>query len=337
MNIASVVDQPREGDFNYSQRIPVKGWVYAGYRHDRIARISVHAPNGEIGATTQLYARTDVALAHQLPPDTRTGFRLIATYLPSGPTPAVLGIEVRVEFTDGSVTPLAGIHIQLLANDHTTAPLGQLCNPRHTAVLHRNQIYSSSTTNAAPNSECIDLIAETLPPGISLIEVGCGSGSYCEPLRARGFSWIGCEASLDHAHQLALHSRPHRIIEKSIWPRSRFRLPAADREFDAAISIGMLERVPDLDPVLAEISRATKRHALFSVSNMEVVPFLANRSVVPWHLLDPERVNFFNRFNLRALLQPHFPTVEVLDYSPLSLASPDGLPLPDRLLAVCEK
>ena len=135
MSIASVVDSPREGDFCYRQRIPVQGWVHAGYRHERIRRISVHAPNGEIGSTSFLYPRADVAAAHGWPADTRTGFRLLAVYTPDGPPPPVVGIEVRVEFTDGTSTPLAGIHIQVLKNDHTGAPYGNLCNPRQTDVL----------------------------------------------------------------------------------------------------------------------------------------------------------------------------------------------------------
>jgi len=336
MNLASVVDQPREGDFCYRQRIPVKGWVYAGYRHDKIKRISVHAPNGEIGSTALLYPRADVALANQLAPDVRTGFRLLAVYAPAGPPPPVVGIEVRVEFTDGTSTPLAGIHIQILPNDYTGAPYGNLCNPRQTDVLHREHIYSTGHPAEYASPDCVDLIAEYLPAGISLIDVGCGIGAYCEPLRACGFSWIGCETSLDCAHELALRSRPHRIIKASNWPWSRYRLPAASREFDAAIVIEVLEHIRDPEPFLAEVARVTRRHAIFSVPNLENLPFLANRLVAPWHLLEGDHRNFFTRFNLRPLLARHFRHVEVLDYGPQPLASPDGLPLPYHLLAVCE-
>ena len=336
MQIASVVDQPREGDFCYPQRIPIKGWLYAGYRHDKIKRISAHAPNGEIGATGQLYARADVSLANQLPPETRTGFRMIATYRPGGPTPAVLGIEVRVEFADGTMTPLAGVHIQLLANDHTGAPYGNLCNPQHTAVLHREHLYSTGHPSETASTDCVDLIAEYLPPGISLLDVGCGIGAYCEPLRSRGFSWIGCETSLDCAHQLALRSRPHRIIPTPSWPWAKYRLPAKDREFDAAIAIEVLEHIREPDPFLAEVARVTKRHAIFSVPNLETLPYLASRLVAPWHMLEGDHWNFFTRFSLRPLLQRHFRTVEVLDYGPQPLASTDGLPLPNHLFALCE-
>lgn len=336
MQLASVVDQPREGDFCYRQRIPVQGWVYAGYKHAKIQRISVHAPNGEIGATSQLYPRADVALANQLPPGTRTGFRLLAVYSPAGPTPPVVGIEVRVEFTDGTSVPLAGIHLQLLPNDHTGAPYGDLCNPRQVEVLHREHLYSTGLPSEHASTDCVDLIADYLPPRISLIDVGCGIGAYCEPLRARGFSWLGCETSLECAHQLALRSRPHRVIPTPRWPWSRYRLPAATREFDAAIAIEVLEHIREPDPFLAEMKRVSRRHAIFSVPNLETLPFLSTRQVAPWHMLEGDHRNFFTRFNLRPLLARHFRTVEVIDYGPHPLASGDGLPLPNHLFAICE-
>ena len=336
MSIASVVDSPREGDFCYRQRIPVQGWVHAGYRHERIRRISVHAPNGEIGSTSFLYPRADVAAAHGWPADTRTGFRLLAVYTPDGPPPPVVGIEVRVEFTDGTSTPLAGIHIQVLKNDHTGAPYGNLCNPRQTDVLHREHIYSTGHPAESASPDCVDLIADYLPPGISLLDVGCGIGAYCEPLRAKGFSWIGCETSLDCIHELALRSRPHRVITRPRWPWSRYRLPSADREFDAAIAIEVLEHIPDPGPFLAELKRVSRRHVVLSVPNLETLPFLASRLVAPWHILEGDHRNFFTRFNLRPLLERHFRHVEVLDYSPLPLPSADGLPLPYHLFALCE-
>lgn len=336
MQIASVVDQPREGDFCYRQRIPVQGWIYAGYKHDKIKRIAVHAPNGEIGATTLLYPRPDVAAANQLPPDARTGFRLLAVFDPSGPPPRVVGIEVRVEFTDGTSTPLAGIHIQVLPDDHTRAPHGALANPRETEVFHCADLFPPSTPPETAPAECVDLIADYLPPGISLLDVHCGVGAYCDPLRGKGFSWIGAESSLDCAHQLALRSRPHRIIKTASWPWSRFRLPAASREFDAVIAMDALDRVEDPAPLLREVARVTRKHAVFSVMNFEPTPFLASRQVTLAGLHESDRRNFFSRFNLAPLLRRHFRKVEVFDCGSQPLASPDGLPLSNRLFALCE-
>ena len=336
MQPVSVVDQPREGESCYRQRIPVRGWIHAGDRHDHITRISVHTSEGEIGATTQLYPRADVARVHGYPPGTRTGFRLLAVHAPASPPSSTLALEVRVEFDDGTHAPLAGIRIQLLPNDHTGVPYGNLCNPRQTDVLHRDHIYASGLPAESASPDCVDLITDYLPAGSRLLDVGCGVGAYCEPLRARGFSWIGCETSPDCVRQLARRGLPHRVFPAPTGPGAAYRLPAEPREFDAAIAIEVLEHVPDPDAFLAEMARVTRRHALFSVPNLETVPFLASRLVAPWHLLEGDHRNFFTRFNLRPLLQRHFRHVEVIDYGPQPLATVDGLPLHYHLFAVCE-
>ena len=97
-----------------------------------------------------------------------------------------------------------------------------------------------------------------------------------------------------------------------------------------------LAQTRDPDLLVAEIKRVTKHHAFFSVPSVETLPFLADRMVVPRHLLDPRQHNFFTRSNLRSLLQKDFRVVEVLDYGKQPLASPDGPPLPYHLFAICE-
>ena len=336
MSLQSVIDSPVNGAAHYRQRIPVEGWVYADYRHERLKRISVHAPSGEIGSTTQFYARADVANSLGLASDVRTAFRLLATF-PQVPAPApTVGLEVRAEFTDGSVVPLAGIHVRLLPNDFTGAAYGNLCNPQQTGLLHRKHLFSTGLPAEHASPECVALLGDYLAAGASVLDVGCGVGAYCEPLRQLGHSWIGCETSIECLHGLALHSRPHRAINQANWPWSRYRLPAAKAEFDAVIAIEVLEHIREPAPFLAEIARVTRRHAFFSVPNLETLPFLGGRMVAPWHMLEGDHVNFFNRFNLGPILQPHFRSVEILDYGRQPLVSPDGLPLPYHLFAICE-
>jgi SAM-dependent methyltransferase len=338
MNLTSVVDHPVSGSSYYRQRIPVEGWIYGDYRHQRLKRISAHAPApfGEIGSTAHFYLRADVVESLRLAPDVRTGFRFLATF-PTPPAPApTIGIEIRAEFTDGTVVALAGIHVILLANDFTGAPYGNLCNPLKDDLFHRHHLYSTGQPAESASPECVALLADYLAPGANVLDVGCGIGAYCAPLRQRGHTWIGCETSIDCLHSLAHHNRPHRTIKLPRWPWSRYRLPAANREFDAAIAIEVLEHIREPAMFLAEIARVTRRHAFFSVPNLETLPFFSDRLVAPWHLLEGDHCNFFTRFNLRPLLESHFRSVELLDYGRQPLASPDGLPLPYHLFAICE-
>lgn len=336
MSLQSVIDQPVAGASYYRQRIPVEGWIYADYRHQRLKRISAHAPTGEIGSTTHFYPRADVSASLLLSSATRTGFRFLACFKDYHSAKIPVGVEIRAEFTDGTVVPLAGIHFNLLENDFTGAPYGNLCNPQHAGLLHREHIYSSGNPAATASPECVNLLNDYLPPGASVIDVGCGIGAYCEPLRQRDHAWVGCETSIECLHKLALKSLPHRAIKQPRFPWSHHRLPAADREFDAAIAIEVLEHIRKLDPFLSEIARVTRRHAFFSVPNLENLPFLADRLAVPWHLLEGDHCNFFTRFNLRPVLEKHFRHVEIIDYGRQSLTSPDGLPLPYHLFAICE-
>jgi 2-polyprenyl-3-methyl-5-hydroxy-6-metoxy-1,4-benzoquinol methylase len=181
------------------------------------------------------------------------------------------------------------------------------------------------------------LFASQFITGRDVLDVGCGVGAYHDPVRALGHAWIGCETSLECLHGLALRSRPHRAIRLPRLRWSRYRLPAADGEFDAALAIEVLEHVREPQAFLAEVARVTRRQAFFSVPNLENLPFLSDRLVAPWHLLEGDHRNFFTRFNLRPLLAGYFRSVEILDYGHQPLSSPDGLPLPYHLFAVCEK
>jgi 2-polyprenyl-3-methyl-5-hydroxy-6-metoxy-1,4-benzoquinol methylase len=336
MHLQGVVDSPQSGSSWHRQRILIEGWVYGDYRHERLKRVSAHAPGGEIGATRHFYVRNDVTEANRLAVGTRTGFRFLGCFADAYRARGPVGIEVRVEFSDGTVIPLAGIHVTLLENDFTGAPYGDLCNPDRKKVLHRDDLYLDNPPPDRADPDCIKLLTDYLPPRLSIVDVNCGPGVYCEPLRSRGYSWLGCEASIDYLHQLALHSRPHRAIRKPLWPWSTFRLPAADGEFDAALAFDVLEHVTDLDLLLREMARVTRRYAFFSVPNLATLPFLADRRVAPWHLLSRDHVNFFTRFNLQPLLQKHFRSVELLDCGSQPLSSPEGLPLPYQLFAMCE-
>ena len=59
--------------------------------------------------------------------------------------------------------------------------------------------------------------------------------------------------------------------------------------------------VMEPDVFLHEIARVRRSHALFSVPNMEILPYLHEWGVVPCHLLEGDHKNFFTRASLRLL------------------------------------
>jgi 2-polyprenyl-3-methyl-5-hydroxy-6-metoxy-1,4-benzoquinol methylase len=334
MPLRYAIDRPAPGSLHHRQRISIEGWLYAE-NNSLPLRVSAHAEGSEIGATQFFYIRPDVVQALQLEASARTGFRFLAV-MANADRATSAEIEIRAEFADHSTVSLGAIPLTLTRSDFTDGPYGDLCNPQRTGLLHREHIYSSGYPLEQPSGDCLSLLLDYLKPGSSLLDVGCGIGAYCDALQERGFSWIGCETNAACLDELGKRRRPHRAIRIPLLPWSRQRLPACDREFDAVMAIEVLEHIRKPDPFLAEIARVSRHQAIFSVPNMEILPFMADRLVAPWHLLEGDHRNFFTRFNLRPLLEKYFRRVEVLDYSRHPLPSPDGLPLPYHLFALCE-
>jgi 2-polyprenyl-3-methyl-5-hydroxy-6-metoxy-1,4-benzoquinol methylase len=336
VTLPCAIDRPLPGDLHYRQRIPVEGWLHLPGDHARLKRISVHASGREIGATAHLYPRIDVAQALRLDPGTPVAFRLLAAIATGTAAMPPAEITVLAEFADGSVATLATVPVAFAPDDFTGAPYGDLCNPQRTGLLHRSHIYSSGYPLEHPSADCLALLTDYLTPGASVLDVGCGIGAYAGALQQRGFSWTGCETSPACLLELARRQRPHRAIKKPRWPWSRYRLPAADHEFDAVMAIEVLEHIREPGSFLSEMARVSRSQVIFSVPNLEILPFLADRMVAPWHLLEGDHRNFFTRFNLRPLLETYFRRVELLDYTRHPLRSPDGLPLAYHLFALCD-
>jgi hypothetical protein len=99
----------------------------------------------------------------------------------------------------------------------------------------------------------------------------------------------------------------------------------------------VVEHVKDPESFLREIARITRGRALFSVPNMELLPYLYDWRVVPWHLLEGDHKNFFTRGSLRALLTRFFSRVEIFPYGEHPLKTRDGVPLYVHLFAVADK
>jgi len=109
-----------------------------------------------------------------------------------------------------------------------------------------------------------------------------------------------------------------------------------DREFDHAICIEVLEHIDEPDIFLKEIARVIRGRALFSVPNIEVLPYFKDWEVVPWHLLEAGHKNFFTRASLRELLNKYFGRVEVFSYGQHALRTRDGIALHVHLFAAAE-
>ena len=178
-------------------------------------------------------------------------------------------------------------------------PYGEVVYPENETLLHRENIYGSGPPIEDPSIEVANLLQEYLPDRSSVVDVGCGAGAYGPGLMAAGHNWLGLEASSHCCDILLRRQLPFRRVDLE----SR-ALPCPDREWDCAICIEVLEHVKDPDIFLREIARDRDR-ALFSVPNMEVLPYFHGWQVVPGHLLEGDHKNF-SLTSLRSSLRKYF-------------------------------
>jgi 2-polyprenyl-3-methyl-5-hydroxy-6-metoxy-1,4-benzoquinol methylase len=241
-------------------------------------------------------------------------------------------LRVTASWEDETEIEIAHRAVRLVSAALTQRPYGEVVYPENATLLHRENIYGSGPPLEEPGGEALNLILGYLPARSSVLDIGCGAGAYGPPLIAAGHDWLGLESNSHCCVILARRQLPFRRVDSEAG-----QLPGADGEWESAICIEVLEHVKEPDVFLAEIARVTRGRTLFSVPNMEVLPYFHGWNVVPWHLLEGDHKNFFTRASLRSLLARFFRTVEVFSYGGHPLRTREDVPLHVHLFAVADK
>ena len=96
-------------------------------------------------------------------------------------------------------------------------------------------------------------------PGENILDVGCGPGFYCLELAGEVGSGGGVVGVDSSEPMLKLAARRCEGLEQVRFEQGdALSLPVADESFDAALSVQVLEYVPDATAALAEIRRAIR-------------------------------------------------------------------------------
>ena len=307
-----------------------EGFIVSGFASQQDGKpfksVLVRCQGREAGATSLHHHRPDVRRAIPGIQDTECGFR-IAVSLPDE-LPGTQTLDVTAFFENGA-TWEKQIRVRIGPHDYRAGPYGTLADGNVNVIYGREHIYGAGPPSAEASVECAALLKSHLSAGETVIDVGCGVGAYAGPLIEAGVSWHGCDVNADFIEQMRERGLPVTLL-----PNDGF--PFAENEFEAAICIEVLEHIAEYEVLVWHIARISKRRAFFSVPNCAAIPILADRLVVPWHVLEADHKNFFNATSLKTLLSRHFRTVEVIPYGTMPIISSNGSPVYYHLLALCE-
>lgn len=327
------LDAPQPGTAVYGESISISGWCHFAGRDP--AQCCVHAwvDGALIGQTRALFVRPDVSAAVGLAENIPTGFRILGFMPAAGMEPRAAMLTLSASWRDDPVEyEVVRAAVRLIPALLATRPYGDVVNPQRETLLHREDIYGSGPPLEQPSALMLSLMRDYLPARCSVLDVGCGAGAYGAPLRHAGHEWLGLE----------IDSRCLEILERRQLPYRRVSaeaksLPSENGEWDAAVCIEVLEHISEPHAFLAEVTRSIRHRALFSVPNLEVIPYFSGLDVVPWHLLEADHKNFFTRASLRSLLERHFRHVEVFSCAEHPLRSREEIPLHVHLFAIADK
>ena len=309
--------------------VRVQGWLYCGENHPELAGVEIAGHGKSLGRTSLLYPRSDVAATLKVPSETPVGFTLLCD-APESIGKSSLDLTVHAVWRDGRKEPILNRAVPLSTRDYREGDWGVLVNRAFPHLVRREHMYNSGPAQEQPSAETVSLLLRYLPPAPArVIDVGCGRGSYAEPLRTAGYDWIGAEISDEDCAVLAQKNLPHCRVDGA-------QLPFANESFDAAVCVEVLEHTDNPWHFIADVRRVIRKRLLVSVPNLELVAYWREHRAVPWHLLESDHKNFFSRASLRELLRPHFRHVEIISYGAAPLRTIEGAPLDYHLFAIAE-
>ena len=327
------IETPQPNQSVYDECISIAGWIFVEARDPSACRVRAWLDGAPIGETRLLFARADVSHFLSLPHDSPIAFRFLTRAVERNGASRDATIQLTASWNgEAAEYSIGKVSVCLVPACLQKRHFGEVVFPTQSKLLHRENIYGSGPPVQEPGVEMLRLVLDYLSSGSSVLDVGCGAGAYGPALVAAGHQWTGLEVN------------PHclRLLEQRGLPFRRTapgaeRLPCADEEFDEVICIEVLEHLEQPEPFLEEISRVIRKRALFSVPNIEVIPYFKDWEAVPWHMLEGAPKNFFTRTSLGEHLAPHFSHVEVFSCIEHPLRTRDGIALHAHLCAIADK
>jgi ubiquinone/menaquinone biosynthesis C-methylase UbiE len=160
-------------------------------------------------------------------------------------------------------------------------------------------MYAEGPPSKVATRDVVDLFD---PITESALDFGCGIGLYMKELQAKGINCRGIELDRpDIRNNIPEDQKEHITLYDGKFP-----LPFHDKEFEVSICSEVLEHIPNYKEALAELSRVTRKCVIITVPDIGVVDFLSRNFIIPFHMLEPTHLNFFNEFSLLETVEPYF-------------------------------
>lgn len=105
--------------------------------------------------------------------------------------------------------------------------------------------------------------ALALPPGASVLDVGCGTGYFTRRLASDGLNVTG----IDSSPEMIGYARSRCVAGEQYLVGDARRLPFPDRHFDSCVAITSLCFIREQEQALAEVVRITRRRIVLGLLN----------------------------------------------------------------------
>lgn len=174
--------------------------------------------------------------------------------------------------------------------------------------------YEFSFSWESPYGRITRLIEANVPAGRLVLDLGCGFGSLAEPLRERGYEYVGCDVDVEGLESLRGRDFETNQVDLTDLDGLAERLVkvTAERPVGAVLMLDVLEHLPDTKGFLAELRSTLLQldRPLLGLSVPNVAHFdlgakllMGSWDVTPSGLLDDTHVRFFTERNLLATLR----------------------------------
>ena len=120
---------------------------------------------------------------------------------------------------------------------------------------------------------------------INILDVGCGGGLLCEPLKRLGATITGIDASISNIEAAKLHAKEMKLnINYIHCPPEKLKL---DNKFDVILNMEIVEHVANVDLFIQSCSKLVKKNGYLYITTPDLGHPKVPDNIKEWDVLCP--------------------------------------------------